>query len=67
MVKFQHPLPKMLKMQVETGGRLESVCSETSLVVQGLKLCTPNAGAMFHPDQGTGSHMLQLSATAKPN
>ena len=67
MVKFQHPLPKMLKMQVETGGRLESVCSETSLVVQGLKLCTPNAEAMFHPDQGTGSHMLQLSATTKPN
>ena len=33
----------------------------TSLVVQGLRLCAPNAGGLgFNPWLGTGSHMLQL-------
>ena len=37
----------------------------TSLVVQGLRLCAPNAGDPgWIPGQGTGSHMLQLSLCA---
>ena len=33
----------------------------TSLVVQWLRLCSPNTGALGSiPDQGTRSHMLQL-------
>ena len=33
----------------------------TSLVVQWLRLCAPNAGAVgLIPGQGTRSHMLQL-------
>ena len=34
----------------------------TSLVVQWLRLCTPNAGGLsLTPGQGTRSHMLQLT------
>ena len=37
----------------------------TSLVVQWLRLCAPNAGSLgLIPDQGTRSHMLQLSSDA---
>ena len=32
----------------------------TSLVVQWLRLCIPNAGAGWIPGQGTRCHMLQL-------
>ena len=35
--------------------------SETSLVVQWLRLCAPNTGGLGSiPSQGTRSHMLQL-------
>ena len=36
--------------------------SETSLVVQWLKVHTPNAGGLGSiPDQGTRSHLVQLN------
>ena len=44
---------------LEEGG--ETVKGETFLVVQWLRLCTPNAGGLgLIPGQRTRSHMLQL-------
>ena len=41
--------------------RLETWLSGISLVIQWLRLCTPNAGGPgLIPGQGTRSHMLQL-------
>ena len=43
------------------GGKSKSARNGTSLVVQGLRLCTPNAGGLgLIPGQGTRSPMPQL-------
>ena len=40
----------------------------TSLVIQGLRIHTPNASGMgLIPGQGTGSHMLQLRVPCVSN
>ena len=42
---------------------LKGLTLGTLLVVQWLRLCTPNIGGPgLIPDQGTGSHMLELRA-----
>ena len=54
---------QIAKSQVQTQEAKRVYPRETSLVVQGLRLCTPSAGGLgLIPDQGARSPMLQVRA-----
>ena len=53
---------QIAKSQVQIQEAKRVYPRETSLVVQGLRLCTPSAGGLgLIPDQGARSYMPQLS------